>query len=105
MAMVAVSIAPLGTGDTSVGRYVAVAEKVLRDNPKIRYQLGPMFTTIEGDLRDILECIARMHDAVAATGAARISTVIKIDDRRDKSVSMEAKVQSVMDHRAAPDQK
>lgn len=56
----------------------------------------PMFTTIEGDLREIFECIIRMHDAVAAMGAGRISSVIKVDDRRDKVVTMEEKVQSVM---------
>jgi len=36
-------------------------------------------------------CIIRMHDAVAAMGAGRISSVIKVDDRRDKVVTMEEK--------------
>lgn len=97
MAMVAVSIAPIGTGETSVSRYVAAAEKVLRNRPSLRYRLDPMFTTIEGDLREIFDCILEMHQAVAALGAARISSVIKVDDRRDKPSSMEAKVQSVLD--------
>src|SRR5690606_31089673 len=98
MAIVAVSIAPIGTGETSVSRYVAAAGKVLREYPNLRYRLDPMFTTIEGDLREIFECIIRMHDAVAAMGAGRISSVIKVDDRRDKVVTMEEKVQSVMQH-------
>lgn len=95
MAMVAVSIAPIGTGETSVSRYVAAAEKVLREYPNLRYRLDPMFTTIEGDLREIFECIIRMHDAVAAMGAGRISSVIKIDDRRDKTATMEDKIKAV----------
>jgi len=95
VAIVAVSIAPIGTGETSVSRYVAAAEKVLREYPNLRYRLDPMFTTIEGDLREIFECIIRMHDAVAAMGAGRISSVIKIDDRRDKTATMEDKIKAV----------
>jgi len=95
VAIVAVSIAPIGTGETSVRRYVAAAEKVLREYPNLRYRLDPMFTTIEGDLREIFECIIRMHDAVAAMGAGRISSVIKIDDRRDKTATMEDKIKAV----------
>lgn len=95
MAIVAVSVTPIGTGETSVSRYVAAAEKVLREYPNLRYRLDPMFTTIEGDLREIFECIIRMHDAVAAMGAGRISSVIKIDDRRDKTATMEDKIKAV----------
>ena len=48
MAIVAVSVAPLGTGSPSVSWYVARAEKVLRGFGKVKYRLGPMFTTLEG---------------------------------------------------------
>src|SRR5690606_28746847 len=43
------------SGETSVSRYVAAAEKVLREYPNLRYRLDPMFTTIDGDLREIFE--------------------------------------------------
>lgn len=95
MAIVAVSISPLGTGETGVSRYVAEAEKVLRRNPDLKYRLDPMFTTIEGDLDLIFRVIREMQEAVFAAGAQRVSTVIKVDDRRDKPTSMEAKVRSV----------
>lgn len=95
MAIVAVSITPIGSGSPSVSEYVARAEAVLRDRPGLRYRLDPMFTTIQGDLREIFDAIVAMHEAVAAAGAVRISSVIKVDDRRDKEVSMEEKVASV----------
>jgi uncharacterized protein YqgV (UPF0045/DUF77 family) len=38
-----------------------------------------------------------MQEAVFAAGATRVSTVIKIDDRRDRVVSMEDKVKSALD--------
>lgn len=95
MAIVAVSVAPLGTGSASVSKYVAAAERILRDDGRVRYRLDPMFTTIEGDLPVIFEIIQKMHEAVFAEGAVRVSTVIKIDERRDKQVRMEEKVQAV----------
>src|SRR5690606_33568433 len=93
MAIVAESVAPLGTGSASVSKYVAAAERVLRNDKRVRYRLDPMFTTIEGDLHVIFELIQKMHEAVFAEGAVRDSTVNKIDERRDKQARMEEKVQ------------
>lgn len=94
MAIVAVSISPVGTGEASLGRYVAAALRVL-DEEGLKYRLDPMFTTIEGDLDRIFAAIRKMQEAVFSEGAVRVSTVIKIDDRRDRQVSMEDKVDSV----------
>jgi len=102
MAIAAVSIAPVGVG-TSVSRYVAAALAVVRRQARVRYRLDPMFTTLEGDLRDIFALVADMEEAVFAAGAERVGTVIKIDDRRDREVSMEEKVASVEEKLAAVD--
>ncbi|MDI3316587.1 MAG: MTH1187 family thiamine-binding protein [Bacillota bacterium] len=97
MAIVAVSIAPLGTGETSVSRFVAAAERVLEKEapPEVRYRLDPMFTTLEGDLDRILRLVRQMEEAVFAEGARRVDIVMKVDDRRDRPSSMEGKVRSV----------
>jgi uncharacterized protein (TIGR00106 family) len=94
MAIVAVSIAPVGEG-TSVSRFVAAALEPVRAQSRVRWRLDPMFTTLEGELRDVLELVQRMHEAVFAAGAARVSCVIKIDDRRDRTAPMEEKVRAV----------
>jgi uncharacterized protein (TIGR00106 family) len=94
MAIVAVSIAPIGAG-TSVGRYVAEALRVARGQDRVRVELGPMFTTLEGDLGEILDLVRRMQDAVFAAGAERVSTVVKIDERRDRAASAADKVRAV----------
>jgi uncharacterized protein (TIGR00106 family) len=94
MAIAAVSISPVGVG-TSVSRHVAAALRVLRAQDAVRYRLDPMFTTLEGDLAEIFAVIRRMQEAVFAAGAERVSTVIKIDDRRDRAVRMEDKVRVV----------
>ncbi len=98
MAIVAVSISPtVGTPDegVSVSRYVARALEVVRAQQAVRYRLDPMFTTLEGDLDEIFALIRRMQEAVFDAGAVRVGTVLKIDDRRDRSVAMEDKVRSV----------
>ena len=95
MAIVAVSVVPIGTGETSVSSYVAGAEKVLREDGRVTFRLGPMFTTIEGDLVDCLDVVKKMHESLFAAGARRVSTLVKIDDRRDREATMEGKVRSV----------
>ncbi|MBO2518755.1 MULTISPECIES: MTH1187 family thiamine-binding protein [Limnochorda] len=95
MAIAAVSITPLGTGTTSVAPYVAAAERALREEPGLRVELNAMFTLLEGDLDAIFRAIRRAQEAVVEAGAQRVSTVIKIDDRRDRVATMEEKVARV----------
>ena len=81
-----------------VSRYVAAALRVVRGQDRVRHRLDPMFTTLEGDLDEILALVRRMQEAVFEAGAERVSTVIKIDDRRDRRVPMDEKVRSVEEH-------
>lgn len=94
MAIVAVSISPVGSG-VGVSEYVAAALRVVREQQRIRYRLDPMFTTLEGDLGEIYALVQRMQEAVFAAGAVRVGTVMKIDERRDREVRMEEKVSAV----------
>lgn len=94
MAIVAVSISPVGVG-VSLSRYVAAAERVVRGQSQIRVRLDPMFTTLEGDVDEIFALIRQMQEAVFEAGAVRVGTVIKIDDRRDRGVKMEDKLRAV----------
>jgi uncharacterized protein (TIGR00106 family) len=94
MAIAFVTIAPLGTGSTSLSSYVAGVEQVLRESG-LKHALNAMGTVIEGDLDRILEVVRRMHEAPFLAGAARVSTLLKIDDRRDKSASIESKLRSM----------
>jgi uncharacterized protein (TIGR00106 family) len=96
VAIMALSVAPIGTAQTSVGDYVADALRVI-ERSGLRYQLHAMYTEVEGDLEALLRLIPEIHEACFARGAMRLSTVIKIDDRRDVPSSMEGKVRSVID--------
>ncbi|NLW06505.1 MAG: MTH1187 family thiamine-binding protein [Clostridia bacterium] len=95
MAIVETTIVPLGTAGTSVSKYVAACHKVLQEEKGVKYMLTPMGTIIEGDLDVILAVIRKMHEVPFNEGALRVSTSIKIDDRRDKQGSMEQKLKAV----------
>ncbi len=89
------SVVPLGTGDTSLSAYVRRACEVVVESG-LRYSITPMGTIIEtDDLGAGLAVVRRAHEAVIAAGAKRVSTTIKIDDRRDKDRHMEDKVKSL----------
>jgi uncharacterized protein (TIGR00106 family) len=90
-----VTIVPLGTGSTSLSAYVAGVEKVLEKYKNIKTMLTPMATILEGDLDEILTAVREMHETPFLNGAQRVSTRIGIDDRRDKPLTMEGKLESV----------
>ena len=94
MAIVFVTIAPLGTASTSLSRYVAGVERILRKSG-LKHELTAMGSIVEGDLDAILPVLREMHENPFSQGAVRVSTLIKIDDRRDKAASMDAKIRSV----------
>lgn len=76
-----------------MGGYVAKAVDLV-DRSGMPYRLNPMGTVVEGSLDEILSLIARCHKAVAA-GCDRVSTIIKIDDRKGARGQLDAKVESV----------
>jgi uncharacterized protein (TIGR00106 family) len=94
MAVVFLTITPLGTGTPSVSRYVAGCERILRESG-LNHELTAMGTIIEGDLDQILAVIRKMHESPFSQGAVRVSTFVKIDDRRDKEHTIAGKMKSV----------
>lgn len=99
MAIVDVTIIPIGTNSPSVSEYVADIQKVLKkyeEKGQIRFQLTPMNTIIEGELSLLFEVIQAMHEVPFEKGLARVATNIRIDDRRDIKRTMEDKISSVM---------
>lgn len=90
-----VTIIPTGTANPSLSRYVAACFATLKQAQDISYQLTAMGTIIQGPLERVLETVQKMHEVPFTQGAQRVITVISIDDRRDKAITMESKVQAV----------
>ena len=96
MAVVEISVAPLGTGSLSVSGYVAACVEIVVESG-LEYQLNPMGTVIEGDIDAIFAVLRKMHEVPFAKGAERVSTLIKIDDRRDRGChGLQGKIDSVL---------
>ena len=94
MAIVEVSIVPLGLSTTSLSEQVASVLKPLKCSG-LHYTLTAMGTIIEGDLEEVMECVLRMHEVPFHKGVGRVYTTIKIDDRHDKPATIEGKIRSV----------
>ena len=95
MAMIDISVVPVGTGSPSASEYVAGAVRILENEPGIKYELTAMSTIIEGDLEKLLSLAQRMHRSAFDAGAKRVVTTIRIDERRDKPLTIEGKIKAV----------
>lgn len=89
-----ITIIPIGSKTTSMSEYIATAIRVL-DKEKAKYEITPMGTIVEGDLKELFRLAEKMHEAVIKKGIARVVTNINIDERRDKPLSMESKLKSI----------
>jgi len=94
MALMQLTIIPMGTASPSVGDYVAEIQKVLKREGAV-FQLNDMGTTIEGEAHDLLALAAKLHELPFQKEVQRVVTQITIDDRRDKSVKLGDKIVSV----------
>ncbi|QCC59616.1 MTH1187 family thiamine-binding protein [Natrinema thermotolerans] len=91
------SVAPV-IEDSMAGE-VAKAVDALEDFD-VSYETNPMGTVIEAESTDELFAAAQAaHDAVDAD---RVSTVLKIDDKRTREVDAAEKVAVVEDHLGRP---
>ena len=90
-----ISVVPVGTGSASISDYVARAFKIVRESG-LKYELSSMATNLEGDIPDIVAVVRKIHESAFEQGAVRVLTSLKIDDRRDKPLTMDGKKSAVM---------
>jgi len=89
------SIHPIGSG-TSVSREVKAAIRAISRIPGLKIQVTPMATILESsDIGTILKAVEASHSALRKLGSKRISSTLRIDERRDKRRTMVDKLDSV----------
>jgi uncharacterized protein (TIGR00106 family) len=93
MVIVEVSFVPLGTG-LSLSPYVAEAVRIIRESG-LRHEFHSMGTNIEGEWDEVMGVIRRCQERLFEMGAPRVTTTLKISERRDREPSMAAKVAHV----------
>ncbi|MBN1855829.1 MAG: MTH1187 family thiamine-binding protein [Dehalococcoidia bacterium] len=94
MAVAEITVVPSGVGP-SVSDYVARAIRVISSHADVRYQLTPMGTVVEGELDSILDVVRDVHNCAFDGHVCRVLTLVKIDERRDKELTMEGKLRAV----------
>jgi len=79
---------------TSISPFVAEIHKYLKTQ-KLPHQLHDMGTIVEGKAGELLALGKKLHELPFKMGIRRVYTIIHMDDRRDKKVSLGDKVKSV----------
>ncbi len=94
MALMEISVVPLGLGQPGVGDFIAYMVQYLRDED-IPHQLTDMGTIVEGEPARLLQVALALHELPFIRGVMRVITHIIIDDRRDKKVGLGQKTRAV----------
>ncbi|HLN64878.1 MAG TPA: MTH1187 family thiamine-binding protein [Symbiobacteriaceae bacterium] len=94
MALLEISVVPVGTDSPSISSFIAEACREASRNG-IKFDVTPTSTVMEGDLPALLNVAQQMHQAAFRAGTQRVVTNIAIDERRDKDLTMEDTVQAV----------
>jgi len=94
MIIAQLSIAPVGK-DVSVSRYVKLVLDTLKKED-VKFETNAMATVIEtDDLSTLFNVVQKAHNAVLVSGAERVITELKIDDRRDKDATITSKLNAL----------
>lgn len=70
-----------------------VVDKVIQfiSSTGIKYEVGPMETTMEGELEELLDIVKKSQEICVNEGANRVLSVVKID-YKPEGVTMNEKV-------------
>jgi uncharacterized protein (TIGR00106 family) len=104
MATADLTILALGSPELSAGGYIAEIQRRLSDQDRVRYRMHAMGTSLEGSTGDILAVVGELHAVPFEQGVARVYTVLKLDERRDRpDQTLDDKVRSVEDRLGGED--
>ena len=102
MAILQLTIIPIGTSTPNLGDYVLSIQKRL-SAMGATFVLNDMGTLIEGEAKELLRLVLALYETPFEEGAIRVVTQITIDDRRDKKIKIGDKIQSVISRSGWPE--
>ena len=88
--LIAVAIAPFGVGD-ELSEHVAEACRVIKESG-LKYKTTSMFTEIEGDWDEVMDCVKKATFVLAEKGI-RTEVILKADIRPGYENTMEGKME------------
>ncbi|MCX7885249.1 MAG: thiamine-binding protein [Caloramator sp.] len=71
----------------------SVVDKVIEyiSSCNVKYEVGPMETTMEGELSELLKIVEKSQEICVKEGAERIISIVKIDYKKD-GVTIDEKI-------------
>ena len=74
-------------------RVYPVVDKVIEmiAESGVKYEVGPMETTMEGEFDELMEIVKEAHDICIREGSRRVISVVKID-YKPEGVTMDEKI-------------
>ncbi|WP_270180763.1 MTH1187 family thiamine-binding protein [Alkalihalobacillus sp. CinArs1] len=94
MALLEISVTPVGTGQTSMSQFVTDAVR-LAEKEGFTYHLSPTSTVFEGNVDELFELARDIHTQALKSGSDRVITNIKIEDREDKPLNIDSQINEV----------
>jgi len=95
MAVIAeIAMIPVGTGTASMSQVLADSVHVL-DKHGLHYEVTATSTNVEGELPAIFYAVREMEEVPFREGAQRVILMVRLDDRRDKPITMAYEEQSL----------
>lgn len=70
-----------------------VVDRVIEyiDSCGVKYEVGPMETTMEGELDELLEIVKKAQEICINNGAERVASIVKIDYKAE-GITIEEKI-------------
>ena len=87
------SITPIDKEGKSLSEYIAKTINIIKESG-LQYELHAMGTLVEGDAKEVFDLIKKCHLNMTRF-SDRVSTSIKIDDRKGAIRRLKGKVASV----------
>lgn len=93
MIIAEISFIPMGAG-VSLSSYIAEALKIIEASG-LKHEFHSMGTNVEGEYDQVMALVKKCHERFFEMGIPRVSTSLKLSERRDKPYTMEGKIASV----------
>ena len=94
MALMEITVLPIGTSSPSVGDYIADIKRYLNDK-EVEHSMHDMGTVIAGTTQELLQLAGEIHRIPFTKGTERVITNITLDERLDLDRKLGEKQQSV----------
>lgn len=84
----------MGTSSASVSQHIATTQRILQASG-LTFKMHGYGTGLEGEWKDVMATIEKVHEALHQEGVVRCATDVRIGTRTDKVGSLQAKIDSV----------